>query len=70
MRQFHRPSGAAWLIDLTAVRGPYFVVLRRDETEAREALAGHLTGLGAVSSDEEAAELIAEATSELVEVVW
>jgi hypothetical protein len=69
MRQAPVPAPAAWLFDLTAARGPRFVVLRGDEAEAHEALARHLKDIGTVSS-EEAAELIAEATSEPVGVVW
>jgi hypothetical protein len=59
----------AWLFDLTAVRGPRLVVLRGDETEAQAALARHLIDIGVVVSDEEAAELIAEARGSLVRVV-
>jgi hypothetical protein len=70
MRQVPAPSATAWLLDLTAARGPRVVVLRGDEAEAREALARHLQDIGSAFSDEEAAELIAEATSEPVGVVW
>jgi hypothetical protein len=68
-RQVLAPAGA-WLLDLTAVRGPRFVVLRDDETEARTALVAELVEIGTVSTPDEAQTLIDEATAEPVGVVW
>jgi hypothetical protein len=49
-RQAPAPSAFAWLIDLTAVGGPRFVVVRRDENEAREALVAHLVKIGSAAT--------------------
>lgn len=68
--QVPAPSTAAWLLDLAAVRGPRFVVLRGDEGQARVALAEALVDNGKVWTIQEAEELIADAVSEPIGVVW
>jgi len=70
MRQVPAPSVAAWLLDLTAARGPRVVVLRRDEAQAHAAFVEQLIAIGVLASADEARELVAEAISEPVEVIW
>lgn len=70
MSQVPAPTAAGWLLDLAAIRGPRFVVLRGDELEARSALAAYLIDIGKVWSLEDAEELLAEAVTEPIGVVW
>lgn len=70
MRQVHQRSEAAWLIDLTAVRGPYFVVLRSGEDAAVERLVHHLVHASIVPGVSEAQALLEAAVTSPVEVVW
>jgi len=60
----------AYLVDLSAARGPRFVVLRTDDAQARDALVAHLVDVGAVSDEHDARELVADAPVEPVGVVW
>lgn len=64
------PSGAAWLLDLTASDGPVLVVLRREQCEARAVAVGHLLDAGIVVGVVEAREIVARATPQLVAVTW
>ncbi len=70
MRQLPAPAATAYLIDLAAVRGAGFVVLRLDEQDARTALVEHLLEIGTVSDAQDARELLADAPAEPVGVVW
>lgn len=70
MCQAPASSTTAWLLDLTAVRGPRFVVLHADEAAACRALAAHLVDSGVLAGEAEAELLVAEAIAEPVEVIW
>ena len=70
MSQVPAQPATAWLLDLTAVRGPRVVVLRCDEAQARAALVEQLIAISTVSTAHEAAELVAESSSEPVGVIW
>lgn len=69
-RQVPAPAASAWLIDLAAVRGPQFVVLRLTANVAREALVEHLVSIGRVSDIDEARDLLTDSSAESVGVVW
>ncbi|MFN8113158.1 MAG: hypothetical protein U0R51_08155 [Solirubrobacterales bacterium] len=69
-RQLPTPSASAWSIDLEAVDGPVFVVLHRDEGEARAALARHLVEIGAVADTIKAERIVGAAPINSVGVVW
>lgn len=60
-RQLPTPSASAWSIDLDAIGGPVFVVHRRDQSEARAALARHLVEIGAVADTIKAERLVGAA---------
>jgi hypothetical protein len=70
MRQVPTPSASAWLVDLSELRGPVFCVLRASQEEAREALIAHLLEIGQFDTREEAVEVVADAPTESVGVVW
>ena len=70
MSQVPSPSAAAWLIDLSRSGGPRYVVFRRDEGDARRALAAHLVDIGSVRSPIDAATLVERATCHSIGVVW
>ncbi len=69
-RQVPTPSASAWSIDLTRIGGPLFVVLRRDEDDARAAVVRHLVDIGSISNTIEAERTITKAPTESVAVVW
>lgn len=68
--QVPSPSATGWLIDLTEVRGPRFVVLRTDQDSARLALVCHLREIGAVADETEVEALLIAAPTEPIGVVW
>ena len=70
MRQLPSPSAVAWLFDLGDVRGPWIVVLRDHEHEARERLAEHLVELGQAGDVRDAFELLEHVKPEHAGVVW
>ena len=70
MRQLPSPSAVAWLFDLGDVRGPWVVVLRDHEDEARERLAEHLVELGQAADVRHAYELLENVEAEHAGVVW
>jgi hypothetical protein len=70
MRQLPSPSAVAWLFGLGDLRGPWIVVLRDLEPEARERLAEHLVELGQATDVSEAMELLADVTAEHAGVLW
>lgn len=70
-RQVPSPSASAWRIDLAGIGGPIFIVMRRSEGEAREALAHHLVEIGSPLTPTIAAERAANAVpAGSVAVVW
>jgi hypothetical protein len=69
-RQLASPSATAWSIDLEAVGGPEFVVLRLDPDAAREALAKHLVEIGSIPNAIEAGRIVGAAPARHVGVVW
>lgn len=69
-RQVPSPSASAWLIDLTAAGGPRFVVVRREEDEARDALVAHLVEIGSIPNTIAAERLVGRAPIESVAVTW
>ncbi len=68
--QVPSPSAAGWLLDLASVGGPRYVVLRLEEDAAYEALAQHLTAIGAALTTCAAERLVAAASAEPLGVVW
>jgi len=70
MRQLPSPSAVAWLFDLGDTRGPWIVVLRDHEVEARERLGEHLVELGQADDIAQAMDLLADVTPEHAGVVW
>lgn len=70
MRQLPSPSAVAWLFDLGEPRGPWIVVLRDHEDEARQRLAEHLVELGQAGDVTEGFALLAGVAPEHVGVVW
>jgi hypothetical protein len=69
-RQVPSPSASAWLIDLSHVDGPQFVVFRLSEIEARQAVVGHVVENGAIANTIAAERLVAAAPASQVGVVW
>lgn len=69
-RQVSTPSACAWLIDLSAIGGPVFVVHRLDQSEARAALVRHLVDIGAIPNTIKAERLVGAAPISSVGVVW
>jgi hypothetical protein len=69
-RQVPALSASAWSIDLVPVGGPSFIVLRRDEAEARTALVEHLVEIGSIPDTIKAERMVAAAPIESVGVVW
>ena len=69
-RQLSTPSAAAWLFDFGDTRGPWIVVLRDHEEEARQRLAEHLVELGQAADVAEAMSLLAEVAVDHAGVVW
>lgn len=70
MRQLPSPSAVAWLFDLGKPRGPWIVVLRDHEDEARQRLAEHLVELGQAADVAGAFALLTGVTPEHAGVVW
>lgn len=70
VRQLPSPSAAAWLFDLGDLRGPWVVVLRDHEEEARERLAEHLVELGQADDVSAAMEVLADVPVDHAGVVW
>lgn len=70
MRQLPSPSASARLFDLGPVRGPWIVVLRDREDEARERLAEHLVELGQADTVAEGMRLIARSVVDHAGIVW
>jgi len=70
MSQVPAQPTTAWLLDLTAARGPRVVVLRRDEAQARAALVEQLIAMGTVSAAREAEDLLTDVVGEPVGVIW
>jgi len=66
MRQLPSPSAAAWLFDLGDLRGPWIVVLRDHEEEARERLAE----LGQSPDIPTALALVADVVVDHAGVIW
>lgn len=64
------PSATAWVIDLREVDGPLFVVFRLTEDEARQALAHHLTEIGAFIQRAEAEQAVNGADTTSIGVIW
>lgn len=69
-RQLPSSSATGWSIDLEAVGGPRFVVLRLNESDARDALARYLVDIGAIANTIEAERVVGGAQIESVAVVW
>jgi hypothetical protein len=69
MRQVFPPAYTAWLIDLTEVRGPRFVVLRSSEDGAVDALAQYLVDASIVPEASDAQALLEAAMTSPVAVV-
>jgi len=69
-RQLPATSAEAWSVDLAEAGGPTFIVMRRDEAEARRALTEHLIEIGSGMSVVEAEGRIAAAPVERVAVIW
>lgn len=68
--QVPTPSAVAWMVDLSRVGGPTFVVLRTRSAEARAAVADHLFEIG-YNPDRAAIEtLVAWARVSEATVVW
>lgn len=70
MRQLPSPSAAAWLFDLGDLRGPWIVVLRDHEEEARERLAEHLVELGQSPDIPTALAVVADVAVDHAGVIW
>ena len=70
MRQLPSPSAAAWLFDLGLAGGPWIVVLRDREDEARERLAEHLVELGQADTVKAGMEALTRARVDHAGVVW
>jgi hypothetical protein len=70
LRQLPSPSAAAWLFDLGQLRGPWMVVLRDLEPEARERLAEHLVELGHAEDVAAAMRLLAAVQVDHAGVLW
>lgn len=69
MRQLPSPSAMGWLFDLGDLRGPWILVLRDREDEARERLAEHLVGLAQAVDVRDAFELLESVEAERAGVV-
>jgi hypothetical protein len=69
-RQLPAISASVWVINLAAIDGPQFVVLSRDEAEAREALVVHLVEIGAIANTIEAFRIVNAAGITALGVVW
>lgn len=69
-RQLPAISASVWVINLAAIAGPRFVVLRREEAEARVALVAHLVEIGAIANTIAAERIVAEAEIESMAVIW
>lgn len=69
-RQLPTPSGAAWLFDLGELRGPWILVLRDHEDEARQRLAEHLVELGQASNVAEAMTVLSDVAVDHAGVIW
>lgn len=70
MRQLPSPSAAAWLFDLGSLRGPWILVLRDREDEARQRLAEHLVELGQASDVAEAMTVLSDVPVDHAGVIW
>jgi hypothetical protein len=70
MRQLPSPSAAAWLFDLGDLRGPWILVLRDREDEARQRLAEHLVDVGQASDVAEAMAVLADVPIDHAAVIW
>lgn len=70
MRQLHSQIGNAWLYDLGDLRGPWLLVLRDREDEARERLAEHLVETRLVPDLAAAVDLLVEVDAETAGVLW
>lgn len=69
-RQVPGPAALAWLVDLTHIDGPRFIVLRLVEPDARAALAAHLVDIGSISNTIDAERVVAAAPAHPVGVIW
>lgn len=70
MRQLPSPSAVAWLFDLGTLSGPWIVVLRDVEEEARERLAEHLVDLGQAADVQAAMVTLATTAADHAGVIW
>jgi hypothetical protein len=70
MRQLPSPSAVAWLFNLGSRGGPWIVVLRDVEDEARERLAEHLVDLGHAVDVADAMVALAEVPADHAGVIW
>jgi hypothetical protein len=62
--------GAAWLFDLGELRGPWILVLRDHEDEARQRLAEHLVELGQAGDVAEAMTVLSDVAVDHAGVIW
>ena len=69
-RQLPPPSAAAWLFDLGDLRGPWILVLRDHEDEARQRLAEHLVELGQATDVADAMATLAGVSVDHAGVIW
>lgn len=69
VRQVPAPSAQAWSVDLSAVGGPNFTVLRTTALETREVVE-YLVQIGSGHTRAAATGLVARATLSEVSVVW
>lgn len=69
-RQVPTPSAHAWSINLAAIDGPRFIVLRLEQQEAQKALVRHLVEIGAIDNTIKAGRVVGVAPIESVGVVW
>lgn len=69
-RQVPAPSAHAWSVDLSAVGGPTFTVMRMSAVEAREAVVAYLMDIGSGLPQAAASEVVARATVTEVSVIW
>lgn len=70
VRQLPAPTASAWLFDLGDIRGPWLVVLRDHEDEARERLAEHLVDLGLATDMRAAFQILEDVRADNAGVVW
>ena len=70
IRQLPSPSATAWLFDLGGHGGPWIVVLRDVDCEARERLAEHLVSLGKAADVAAAMAMLTCIRAEHAGVLW